>query len=71
MIYMLMIYYAINVIFAWVMVGSFYLVFAVVTRVVFPDAEDSQGLYGFGTFITNLYLVCLAVVFMLGLGVKP
>ena len=66
-----MFYYGINIAFAWVMVGAFYLIFAIITRFAFPDPDQHTELTGIGNIVTNIYIILLAVVFVLSLGVKP
>ena len=68
---MLCIYYGFNVIFTWILVGAFYLIFAVITRYAFTDKEDHETLWSIGNIVTNVYIVMLAIVFILSLGVKP
>lgn len=68
---MLCIYYGFNVIFTWVLVGAFYLIFAIITRYAFTDKDEHETLWGIGNIVTNVYIVMLAIVFILSLGVKP
>jgi len=60
------------------MVGSFYVVFAVITRVIFDEDDDDYNegeitimLYRPADVIINIYILMLAMIFIMGFGVKP
>jgi cellulose synthase/poly-beta-1,6-N-acetylglucosamine synthase-like glycosyltransferase len=65
---MQMFYYVINILFSWVMVGSFYLAFLVIVKQTF--SYDSTG-FNFGNFLVLIYFVMLILIFVMALGVKP
>ena len=54
-----MIYFVINVVLAWIMVGSLFLVFAIMTKEVFQHVEDEDWSILPSEIIISLYVVLL------------
>ncbi|CAG9311423.1 unnamed protein product [Blepharisma stoltei] len=67
---MQMIYYVVNVVFSWFMVGSFFLAFAIAVRKQFGEDSDST-IISFSGWIIISYTTLLIIVFIMALGVKP
>lgn len=64
-----MVYYVINVIFSWVMVGSFFVVFSILVRISIGSGNSTFAVAG--STIILLYFLLLIIVFVMSLGVKP
>lgn len=65
-----MVYYVVNVVFAWVMVGSMFMVFSIIVKLAFGSI-DANNAFSISTFIILIYFLLLLFVFILSLGVKP
>ena len=65
-----MTYYVVNVIFSWLMVGSFFVVFDILVKVAIGTGEEGQVISG-ATIIILIYFVLLIIVVVMSLGVKP
>lgn len=70
-IYLEMIYFGVNVLFAFLMVGLFFLTFSVLLRNTFPDDTEDKDLFDIGNAFIILYFTILLVVFILSLSTKP
>lgn len=63
-----MLYYVVSVIFSWFMVGSFFLIFAILTKAIFFHV--GAGLLAVSTTIIGIYTVLLIGTLMIAIGVK-
>ena len=59
MLWFLMSYFVVNVVLAWIMVGSLFLVFAIMTKEVFQHVEDEDWSILPSEIIISLYVVLL------------
>jgi chitin synthase len=66
-----LVYFTVNVVFSWFMVGSFFLALAVLLRKKFPTQAEDQELFAFGNAIVLIYMTLLIIVFIMSLAVKP
>lgn len=67
---MQMVYYVVNVIFSWVMVGSFFAVFNILVKVAINDGNSSSIITA-SSIIILIYFLLLIFVIVMSLGVKP
>jgi chitin synthase len=75
-LWFLMVYYTLNVIFSWFMVGAFFLAIAIMTRKLTSIISDYTGLsdgfmYSVYSAFVLLYLILLIINFFLAMGIKP
>jgi chitin synthase len=75
-LWFLMVYYTLNVIFSWFMVGAFFLTIAIMTRKLTSIISDNTGLsdgfmYSVYSAFVLFYLILLIINFFLAIGVKP
>jgi chitin synthase len=75
-LWFLMVYYTLNVIFSWFMVGAFFLAIAIMTRKLTSIISDNTGLsdgfmYSVYSAFVLLYLILLVINFFLAMGIKP
>lgn len=61
MLWFLMMYFVVNVVLAWFMVGSLFLVFAIMTKEVFGHFEDEQN----DTIVPSSIIISLYVVLLI------
>jgi len=66
-----MIYFGVNVLFSFLMVGLFFLTFSVLLRNTFPEHTEDSDLFDVGNAFIVLYFTCLLVTFILSLSTKP
>lgn len=64
-----MCYYVITVIFAWIMVGSFFVVFSIVVKMAF--GSSGSGVFSATSIVILIYFLLLLFVFVMSLGAKP
>lgn len=67
----LLIYFVVNVICTWLMVGSFFLSLGIVLRNSFPQDVNTGKVFTPGDFLLVLYLTLIMIVLMISLAVKP
>jgi cellulose synthase/poly-beta-1,6-N-acetylglucosamine synthase-like glycosyltransferase len=65
-----MFYYVVNIIFSWVMVGSFFVVFSILIKVVIGENESSKVISG-SSIVILIYFLLLLFVLVMSLGVRP
>ena len=73
-IYFEMFYFFLNIVCAWLMVGTLFLTFAIMARAVFgenDDDDEGNGVWTWSNFVIILYLVLLIVTFIVVIGVIP